>query len=286
MGKGIGIAPSTGDEVCQERRDTNFQSCVVQITKRMDQSNFNDNTVRRAAEACQYSVGDSRAQVDPLFAGCVFELSGYFGVNNFDATGNYCSRVKVPGYAGCVGNLSQAGLRNPEQLVALCNTEGGQQVTDCVGQKGNNALAYCMDKYDPVTIARKQAEERRRIEQERIRKEAAAKEAARQAAQKAADDAKRKAADEAQRKADEQKRRDDEAKKNNGGVGTTPTPANPAPQPGGVGTTPVPKPAPQPSNPTPAPVPPKSTTPPPAPQPAPQDPAQSGGGVIVDLPNF
>ncbi len=268
---------SNTDAACSRRNDKAFADCTIDVAKQFDLGALQagreqDVFIAIASIAC--NNGTERN----LFT-CADQLTPFFGRDYYLNAAEYCAGGRSNNFAQCVGTLYKKGGMKPEESTEFCNLGLTDQMIQCAVDQyqksrisGTGVLNRCKETYDPIAIARREAEQRR-LEQERIRKEAAAKEAA------------QKAADEAKRKADEQKRKDDKAKKNNGGVGTTPVPANPAPQPGGVGTTPTPKPAPQPSNPNPAPAP-KPTTPPPAPQPAPQDPAQSGGGVIVDLPNF
>ncbi|MDG0815676.1 hypothetical protein [Bdellovibrio svalbardensis] len=273
---------STTEDACEVRVDWTYQECVVRVTETIipridDARSFEgvaqDTAIDSAALACAYIPQTSRSQDVDLFVSCSKVLRKSFGQNNMEYVGQYCARARNLEFGSCINALSKNGVRDGQTLEDVCNSNINVQVTSCTveevrrtGISGSAAVQLCREKHDPEL--RRQAEirrqqEQRRIEEERRRKEAAAKQAA-----------------------EEAKRKANETKKNNNGVGTTPVPTKPAPQPGGVGTTPVPQPAPQPSNPAPAPAPTKPTTPPPAPQPAPQDPAESGGGVIVDLPNF
>lgn len=268
----LSIFSSTGDEVCSQRTDVDFQDCAIRMTNLLNPGMNSvigqDAELKAAALAC--NNGTERNLIS-----CTETLTPYFGAKYRSSAAYYCASARTESFGRCVGRLyAQGGLR-PEESMESCNSGLTDQMVQCVTdsfqskrQTGRAVINTCKDQYDPAAIARRQAE------QERQRKEAEAK-------QKAAEEAKRQA-DEAKRKADEQKRKEEEDKKKQ----------QPVPPPAPV--TPAPAPAPKPSTPTPAPAPapaPKPTTPAPAPKPAtpapaPQDPSDSGGGVIVDLPNF
>ncbi|QDK38859.1 hypothetical protein DOE51_15325 [Bdellovibrio sp. NC01] len=287
----FGIFPSTADRACSGNTDVEFQTCVINIANALDQRSQQqmstslkgpDQSVITASEYCQdraVSINSCAVQFDSF----VKNGDGEF----LPATSRWCASSNNPSYGRCMGTLYKNAQVAPEVAHKYCNQGLAPEVIDCVtsgfrtkGVRGSAAIIdQCKNDFDPAVIARRQAEARARAAAEKAKAEAAA-------AARAAADAKAKADAEAKRKADEAKKNGGNgggqtqttptkpaapstpskpATPSTGGVGTTPQPQNPAPEPNGVGTTPAPA---------------------PAPQPAPQDPADSGGGVIVDLPSF
>lgn len=291
----LGILSSTGDRVCEVRQDDLYQRCVIGLTRSIGQGSSPEQVIDKASLACA-SIGDQDIQDVRLFVDCSSVLVRYFGNDRFKVTGMYCAHAQNYEFASCVGTLSRNGVTDGNLMADSCNKNYNTQLAGCVAttvQKtranGNAALNSCREQIDPELRrqaeirrqeeARRQAEARARAAAEKAKAEAAA-------AARAAADAKAKSDAEAKRKADEAKKNGGNgggqtqttptkptapstpskpATPSTGGVGTTPQPQNPAPEPNGVGTTPAPA---------------------PAPQPAPQDPSDSGGGVIVDLPSF
>lgn len=264
----LSVRSSTTDRACMKRTDWMYRNCVVQLTKKLDSSAYQDKAVDRAVETCAYLSAEGGLEPEKalsLFTSCSSILGSYLGERFAATTGLYCARAKTYDFAQCASTLGKNGVNDGRLLEELCNSSIARPVTNCVFQKtlgqavdGKKVVQSCREQLDPEL--RRQAEERRMEEQRRRDAEIrAAQEAARQA---------EAARLEAQRQAEEQKRREeqDSSSKQNAQPGK---PQNTVKKDAPKKEQPKVKPAPS-----------------PAPAPAPQDPQEGNGGVIVDLPNF
>ncbi|WP_374074870.1 hypothetical protein [Bdellovibrio bacteriovorus] len=221
---------SATDAACSHgRTDREFQKCTIELTKKK----FRD--VEVAGFFC--AKNEARSQVHQ----CTLSLTNYFfdvaRDPNFDYRSyalSLCQSSLNPSYAGCVIDLYSRGGQeiNNASLQTdanrLCRNATNEELNSCIikaynneGKSGSQAARICLEQHDPVAKARREAE-LRRIEEEKRRRAEAERRAAEQraaeqraAAQRVAEQraaeqrtAEQRAAE--QRRIEEQRRQEDQ----------------------------------------------------------------------------
>jgi hypothetical protein len=297
----LGVRSSTSDRACFIRNDWMFRQCLVRVTKKMNNSNFQDEALSTASSICQYlplNGGFEPEKVLGIFTSCSLILGDYLGAKNSAITGRYCGRAKSYDFALCTVTLAKNGVNNGNLFENVCNSATAREVSQCVFDKnlgrvdrlGNNrnnngyeALNVCREKYDPAVrrqtdLQRIAAENKRRENQinsreeneRRVHQEVLTAEAQSQEKLRA------------QRQAEEERRKEEEMfKKFNNDNGKVDEKKKENTQ-----STEVKKPQPPKVEAKPQPAPVTSSAPAPAPVSPPPSSESGDGGVIVDLPNF
>ncbi|MEK2646450.1 hypothetical protein [Bdellovibrio sp. BCCA] len=207
------------------RGDREFRNCTLEFTKNISKKDFDT-----AGLLC--SRNETRSQVQQ----CTLSLSRYLvGVTedrNFDYRSyalGLCQGTINPSYSSCVIDLySRGGQEIENSRLAtdahrLCRNNTNQELNKCIisaynndGLSGVQAARVCLEKFDPVAKARREAE-LRRIEEDKRRQAEEARRAAEQRAaeqrrldeQRRQEEQRRQSADQQQQRTQEQKRQEE-----------------------------------------------------------------------------
>nr|WP_295900547.1 hypothetical protein [uncultured Bdellovibrio sp.] len=220
---------SATDAACSHgRTDYEFQQCAIKLSN----LRYPFAGIETAGFFCANNVQDTRTQ------DCTISLAKYFNSVGWDAPQygdprlyslSLCRGSLNPSYAQCVITLhSRGGQELQDTSLAidahrLCRNGTNQELNNCItdayynnGMSGPQAARVCLEKFDPVAKARREAE-LRRIEEDKRRQAEEARRAAEQraAAQRAAEQraAEQRAAEQRaveQRRLDEQRRQEEQ----------------------------------------------------------------------------
>ncbi len=178
-------------------------------------STFSSSTDR----ACSYG------RTDLAFQQCTINLANVVGHENVEVAGHACASTRNVEEARCAADLFFKGgtyIVNPAMAadgMRICALPERNQIKNCIIEKyqyrrmsAADAAKVCIEQFDPVAKARKEAELRRIEEERRRQAEARAEEMRRQEEQRRMNEQRRQEEmrrQEEQRRSDEKRRQDD-----------------------------------------------------------------------------
>ncbi|MGZ3773206.1 MAG: hypothetical protein ACXVCY_02435 [Pseudobdellovibrionaceae bacterium] len=172
----LGIFSSAGDEACSfGRTDLAFQQCTINTTKRIG----DDAQVALAGYLCANGIGATNYRLQD----CTVTLTRFFGPQYRDYNLKTCLKTTNPNFGNCVVEMYQRGGQDVENQnlpvdgFRLCKDQVNVQLNQCIidnhqfkGLSGAKASRSCLEKFDPATVAKRQAQEQLRLQEQQRQK--------------------------------------------------------------------------------------------------------------------